>query len=140
MPAILIPFFVFLLVILTIAVLVPTLIGMFATAIVGKSAKLTAPEISYLKKYFYFVTGILVGVGIGLTEFQGPILFVFNTIITAFIWPLGFSLEVGGMFKEDAGSSLVMFGSVFFGFVLTQVKAVRMVLARADKATNFDPE
>lgn len=138
MPTAIIAILLFIGVFLFVAFALPILAVNVATGIIGDRAKISEDEKFKLKLYFYFVTGAFVGLGISITSAEGPISFVFNALLAALIWPLGFTLQVTGSFDSEEGSSLVMYGSVFLGFVVTQLLAVRMILKRADKDTNLD--
>ena len=135
MVGILIAVFWFAVIFLFVAFLLPMLAVSFAGQFIAKSARLSADEKFKVKVYFYFSTGALVGLGIAMSTATGPISFLFNFLLAALIWPLGFTLQVTGSFQGEESLSLVMYGGLFFGFVITQLLAARMILQRADRET-----
>lgn len=140
MPAIIVAIMVLVCLYLMLAFWFPWLFVKVSSVAIGKSAKFSEEEIWKIRKYHYVATGLLVGTSIAIKGSTGIFSFIFNLIIGAAIWPLGVALELSGAFKEDEGSTVIILGALFFGFVIAQIIAIKMVLLRAHDATNFDDE
>ena len=79
--------------------------------------------------------------GVGTLLLSGeinPFTFIFDMFFAVLLWPFAIGFEAIGSFDEDEGSTLVIYGSVFLGFVFTQIRAIFMILKRADKMTDLD--
>ena len=134
MPAILgFVLFIFL-IYLAVSFIIPTIAGVFATMVIGKTAKLEFEDTFALAIYFYLIQAVLFGL---LMVFENDPQAWWSTLLyflAGFIWPLPYSFI---LFGQTAGEDiLVGVGLLACSFVITQLIAIMMILKKARAETD----
>jgi len=132
MPALLGFILIAILLYVIVSLIIPTVAGVLASMLIGKTAKLDFDDTVSLAFYFYLIQSVLIGIVFILKNDPQSWWSMILYFLLGLIWPLPYSFMMFGADEVD----FIAIGVLVCTFVITQLIAILIILKKARIETN----